>query len=256
MIQTGLIYCRASDLVAASATVALTSGTANTAYPLVNLYDLNPAKVFKATGTSCTITFTYGGAQRWQAFALITHNLPGATVTLTNNGGMASQPVTIPSDAEDGLSVDPFLDLRDVAGNSATVWTLTITGAAANVAIGEVLAASTLRQLPIRWNVVEGEDIPVRRNVTAFGVSLVYHLGIRTRRLAGTLIHHKSRADLLTLKRGALGLGRGVLVIPDLLVNDALFMRHASTDNEWTRIAPGLTQMSIALEEVGRGPGV
>jgi len=254
--QQGLLYCRASDMVVASATVALTSGTANAAFPLVNLYDLNPAKVFKATGTSCTITFTYGGAQRWQAFALITHNLPGATVTLTNNGGMASQPITVPSDAEDGLSVDPFLDLRYVTGNSATVWTLTITGASANVAIGEVVAASTLRQMPVRWNLVQGEDIPVRRNRTAYGISLTYPLGVRSRRLSGTLIHEKFRADLLSLKRGALGVGRGFLVIPELLVNDAWFMRHTDTDNDWTRVNSAHSQMSIALEEVGRGPGV
>ena len=252
----GIFYARPSDIITASATVALTAGAANAAFPLVNLYDLNPAKPFKATSGGCTITFTYGGATTLQAIAIILHNLVGATVALTNNAGMASQAITIPANSADGLSVDPFKDLRAVASNSATVWTLTITGASANVAIGEVLLCASLRQFEVAREVTRGDRIPAKRDVTSFGVTLVYPLGVRNHRVAALTLLETERANLLTLFHGALGERRGFLVIPDLLVNDAYYMRFASDDFPWVHLTDEKTDLTMAFEDVGRGPGV
>lgn len=254
--MNGIFYCRPADIVTADATVALTSGTANAAFPLVNLYDLNPAKVFKATGTACTIRLTYGADQALEAIALITHNLVGASVTVTNNGGMATQTITIPADAEDGLSVDPFLDLRFVANAVATQWNIVITGASANVAIGELLAIETLRDMEVGRELRRGDLIPQRLNVTAHGIKLIYPLGVRTHRIAAMTILESLRADILALWHGALGMRRGFLVIPDLNVNEAYFMRFAADDFPWMHTTDEMTDMTIAFEDVGRGPGV
>ena len=254
--MNGVFYCRPSDIVTDAATVALTSGTENAAFPLTNLYDLNPAKVFKATGTSCTIRLTYGAAQALQAIALIMHNLVGASVTVTNNGGMATQTIVIPANAEDGLSVDPFLDLRPVANASATQWNIVITGAAANVAIGELLAVETLRDMEVGRELRRGDVIPQRMNVTASGVKLIYPLGVRLHRISAITILESLRSDLLALWHGALGMRHGFLVIPDLNVNVAYFMRFAADDFPWVHTTDEMTDMTIALEDVGRGPGV
>jgi hypothetical protein len=255
LTQSGLIYARYSDIAIASATISLTAGTANAAFPLSNLSILNPAIVFKATGTSCTIRFTYAGSTRWYAVFIFVHNLVGATVTLTNGAGL-SQGITIPAAALDGHSVDPYKDLTDAANPSSTTWDLAITGASANVAIGLIVPVLALRQLPVRWKLRQAERMPAIRHTLVGGGTLRYPIGTRQRGLDGTLIEESARADLINLKRDALGIARPFPLIENLAVNEGLLMTFRDQELAWTREHPSYSNQTIELDEVDRGLGV
>lgn len=253
----GVLYCRPSDIPTSTATITLTAGAANAAYPLVNAYDKNPAKPFKATGTGCTIRFVWSVAQTLEAFAIITHNLVGASVTLTNNAGLSQSFGTIPSDAEDGLSVDPWLDLRSLINATATQWNLVITGASANVAIGEVLPIASLRDLLVLPKPEEAEDMPAIQHEATRDSTLVYALGVRRRRFLGQLLDEQDRLDVLSLRRDALGVSKGFAFMPDEDENECLFMQFRDPSVSWQRWTPEVADaMTIDLWEVGRGPGV
>lgn len=247
------LYAKYSDSVLSQATVSLTSGTAADAFPLSQLYDGRPDKIFRATGTACTIRATFGGSKTIQGIALIHHNLHGLTLTLTNNGGMASQNIVVPTASEDGFPIHPWWDGRLVANNAATQWNLAITGAAANVGIGELLLIETLRTLPIRWGPTEGEDHPAIIHTTERGVKLKSSRSVRMRELSGAVLLESDRAEMASLRRGTLGQMRGFLLIPDSTKNDALMVAFQESKRVFSRRNPGFTDQSIAVEELSAG---
>jgi hypothetical protein len=250
-------YARPSENVAPNATPSLTAGTANAAFPLANLIDLNPAKPFKATGTSATIRFTFGGSQTIKAIVIVTHNLVGATVALTNNGGMASQAIAIPANAEDGHSVNPFKDLSLVASNAGTQWDLAITGAANPIAIGEILLLSEWRTLTpnVDWGIDDVDIHPAIVHRTDGGVRLVYDRGVRWRELDGLItgVTDAQRALLLALARDARNHVKNWPFVLDPLVNDARFLHFADERVGFKLEHLDSSPFIVRLQEESRG---
>lgn len=254
-MATDTLYGRPSDNICASATLSLTTGAAAAGYPLTNLQDLRPDTPFKCTGVNATIVCTFGAAKTLQAIALAHHNLYGLTITVTNNGGvMASQNLVVPAVSNDGLPVNPWIDLRSVAGNSAAVWTITIAGAAANVAIGELLLIQTLRSMPLRYGCEIVERHPALTHRTEYDVKLSYGMGLRYRRMTGMIEKESERASLLALHRDARGTLKPWLFILESDVNDAMFVAFDDT-SEWAhqRQTPAHTPSQVKIEELIAG---
>lgn len=253
----GCLYATPADNVTASATPSLIVGAADSAYPLTNVDDLDPSVVFKTTGTTATIRFTFGVAQALDAIALFNHNLHGLTLTVTNNGGMASQNLVVPSQPEDNLRLDPWLDLREVASASATQWEIAIAGAAANIAIGEVALLEHLRELRIRWNFTIAERHPTLEQRTEYGKRLQYDFGVRVRRFEGLPFLYEDRADLRRLRRRARGSLIPWVLIPDGDLNDALLVQFSDEEHaeryEFHDGTDGVVDMPVAVEEVHAG---
>lgn len=245
-------YCRPSDIVTDGATVSLTAGAAAAAFPLANLYDRKAHSVFKATGTSCTIRATYGGAKTLQAIALIHHNLAGATVTVTNGAGF-SNGLTIPSTPLDALPLDPWESYIGLANTSSTTWDIAISGASANVAIGELLLIETLRTLRIRWEPEEDEQHRAIVLETDYGVRQRYGMGVRQRAFRGLAYLEADRADILALQRDARGPLKSFCLVPDSTVNDALFVDLSIDVRTFRRRNPGFTDMALAFREQQKG---
>jgi hypothetical protein len=249
-------YARPSDNKSPSATWTVTSGALAAAYPIANISDLIAAKPIKATGTSLTVRATFGGSQQIKAIVIVGHNLVGATVALTNNGGMASQTIAIPANHEDGHSVNPFKDLSAVASNSGTQWDLAITGAAANVAIGEVLLLSEWRTFErnIKWGLRDRDIHPTTQHRTDGRVRHVYDHGIKIRRLSGEVdATDAGYASLLALARDARGSVKNWPLVLDPLVNDARFLHFADDEIEATLQFLDLDPIPLAFEEESRG---
>lgn len=246
------LYCRPSDVVTDSATVTLAAGTADSAYPLTNLYDRKAYSVFKATGTSCTPRATFGGSQTIQAAAVIQHNLAGATVTVTNGAGFSND-LTVPSDSEDGHSINPWEDYRGLSNTASTQWNLAVSGASANVAIGEWALVQTLRTLPIIWGVIEDESHPVSRSVTDYGVDLNYGMGVRSRIVRCEVKLDSMRADLVSLQRDARGALKPFLFVLDSSVNDAMWVTLETDVLSIVRKQPRISSVELIFKEQQRG---
>ena len=246
------LYGKYSDNVCPSATLSLTVGAANASYPLTNLQDLKPNTPFKATGTSATIRATFGAGKALQAVGLVWHNLYGLTITVTNNAAMASQSLVVPAVSDDGLPVNPWLDLRTVT-TSATQWNFEITGAAANIAIGELILIETVRTMPIRWGVEVVERHPAIVHRTDYHVPLIYGMGVRYRVLTGDITRASELAALKALHRDARGTRYPWWFVLDSDVNDAMFV-HFDDASEWAHQREyNQSPSSVTIEEVCPG---
>jgi hypothetical protein len=236
----------------------LSMTNADSTFPAANGTDLDPATVLKATTTSTVITLTHSGSVTAVGFAIINHNLVGATVTLANGGGY-SQAITIPARSSDGQCVNAWRDMRADANTAATVWTLTITGASANVAIGELVMVTALRR--VTWlTIVGGTEAsfrwhwPKRIHRTFYGSRLVYDTGVRMRAASGESLTEADRALFLALAQSAKGASYGFLFIPDSSVNDAWFV----VIPDMSEIVSGfqsatISRVQFAIEEVSSG---
>jgi hypothetical protein len=230
------IYSRASENIADNVTPTLASGTADAAYPLTNLYDLNPAKPFKtsSSATAVRVTWDHGSAQRADLVCLPMHNIPAGTdvryqmnATDSWGGPTVNAAITIPTAGADGLPIPAWKDLTGVSGYSAGGFryhSLFVPALAGITALGEIYVGSQKRQdiKNYQWNYKKAERHPVILRKTAYGVPLSYRLGHREREMAFRVGPNASElALLLEWFRDAYGQKRPFLFVPDPDVNDA-----------------------------------
>lgn len=247
------LFCFPADIVTPSATLSLTSGAANAAFPLVNLQDGNPAKPFKATGTACTIRATFVSPVTLRAVSLGPHNLAGATVLISNNGTMGSTAFPIPANRLSGLSKDPWLAFP---ADAATQWNLAISGASANVAIGELQWIAQMRTLEV---VLKARLTPVHRSIahpTDFGAKLKYWLGVAQRRIQMSLFYDADvAASLLDLVDAAQGQFKSFRLVMDQNVNEAFLVDLTNDEQVFELLTKNAGVGTVDLEflEIQRG---
>jgi len=259
------VYQHYSDNVTPNASIVAT--TEDSAYPAENIANLNPAKPAKLTGTTGNWVFDFTSAQRVDLVAIIHHNLTaGLEVRIQGNATDSwssptfNQQITIPAYKEDGYPTNPWLDLRALSGYSASgfrFWRLVVVGTnGAAVAIGEFVMGSLFRSLDpnIDWGVKVREDRRVVEHTTDYGVSNIYELGVTVRGFQGSLDSPDTQADALDAWwRDTRGRVRPFLLVPDGTVNDAWFVRWASTQKEITRQFIDRNTIPVEFAEVGRG---
>jgi hypothetical protein len=254
------LFAYPSENAAATATLSMTNE--NATYPATKGNNLDPADPLKATATSTVITITLSGSTTLKGFALINTNLAGATCTLTNTASY-SQVITTPARTADGNCVHGWRDMRSDANPTATVWTLTITGASANVAIGEIVAVTNLRDLNWRWQTGGPElahawDAIIHR--TFYGSRLKYNKRILIRSGRGTAVRDTDRSTLLGLAQACQSSSYDnangevpFLFIPDSAVNDAWFVHLTDSSLRWIKVQQNSSDTSIDLTEVSSG---
>lgn len=237
---------------------ALSATNENADFPIervqVDDHD-SPVNPFKATTTASVITITLDDDETPDCLAIINHNLEGATVTLANGAGF-SQAVEIPSRTRDGLCVNAFFDMRELANRLDDVWTLTITGAAGNIAIGRLVLIATGGLQPVPWLVKTPSYRPERLMSslkTYAGVELIHDKGIRIRHASGRTIEDADRAVQEAAWDAARGRALPFLFVPETDVNDAWWVRFDSL--EWSHdVYQEVSPSAIALSEISMGP--
>lgn len=244
------LYCRPSDILTDAATVSVTSGATAAAYPVANISDRKAHSVAKSSGTSITYRAVFGGSKTLQGVVLV--NTDATAVTLSNAAGL-SVSIAIPSTPEDGLHLDPWIDLRDVANTSSATWNIALTGPS-GVALGEWLLIETWRDLPILWDALqEGETHGTILHVTDYGVRLKLGLGVRQRVVTGRTIHDSFRASLVALQRDAEGPRSAFALILDQAQNDALYVDLTDDTRSVNRIHPRASNIPLAFIEQQKG---
>jgi hypothetical protein len=251
--MAGSLYARPSDLL--TPTWSLTAGSAEALYPVTNLGDGKPYKPFKATSGTATMRATFGGATTLQAIALVSHNLAGVTVSITNGAGLSTT-LAVPADTDDDLSVTAWKDLRGLSNPSSTTWNLAVSGASANVAVGEVLLIETVRTLNTTWGLVHGVEYPIDEQKTEMDVPLIYELGVRNRTLRADLLLESDREAMFALAADARGRARAWWLVLDDTENDAMYVRFVKSAFDVTRESPRVSPMSVDVEEIGLGPAL
>lgn len=256
----GAWFVKPSDNVAPSATPTFSVGTVDSDFPLANVLTLEPDVVTKANENTATLRLTWGGSKTLVGLALINVNFPGVTIALTNNGGMATQNVTVPA-PEDDLMINAFFDLDGVANRSGTQWNIAVVGSHP-VTIGTVIAIEEWTEVRMRWDYELKERFPVIEHRTSYQKRLQYRIPVRYRVYSGTPFYAEDRNTLRTIRREAYGSITPVCFVPDRNDDDVLLAQFSGDFAERTTFTDGLfpddtargvVEMPITLEEVSGG---
>ncbi len=263
-----LLFGHYSDNVAPNAVVSLGSGTEDADFPLVNVADRDPSLPGQFTTTTGRIVFDFTNPQRVDVAAIIHHNLTAGLTNVkvqanaTNSWGAPSfsATFTIPAYHRDGMPVNPFIDLTVQAGYSAggwRYWSIVVADVnAAAVKLGEIWLGNLKRTLVrnIEWGAEESDEWPSVVHVTDFGVKTVYPYGTKQRSLSGSMkTTDAGLAALLDFHRDSFGQARGVLIVPDPEVNDALLARITTPRIAFKRLFLDLNEVGLSVEELSRG---
>lgn len=262
--MANLLFQKPTDNIAAAGTVAVTSGTEDTAYPAANLVDLNPAKPAKLTTTTGAWRWDFGSAVNVDFVAIIHHNLDaGLNVRIQGNAADAwgaptiDQAITIPTYRSDEFPVNPFKDLTGIAPRSFRYWRLVIVGVnSAAVQIGEVWISATKRTLAvnIRWNYEENDDQPLIEHLTDFHVRTVYTYGVSIRRFVAQLTTTNAGAlEIYDWWRSCRGRAHPMLIALDADVNDCMMARFNMSFLKSNREFTDYNPIDLDLLEVSRG---
>lgn len=261
------IYSKYTDYVGPNATITVNTGAEDTTYPAANLSNRIPSKPAQLTGTSGSWVFDWGVAQRVDWVALFHHNLDaGLSVLIQMNatnawgGPSFSQPITIPAYRQDGFNPGPWLDLTPLAGYSAGGFRflrLLINAVnSAAVKIGEFGIVSNKRILNpnFDWPVKKPEDRPIIENVTDYGVSTIYDLGVTRRKFSGGLdVSDAIAIDMADWWRGTRGRARPHAFVPDESVNEAWLARFGGNTLDLDQQFLDRNTIPFEIEEVSRG---
>jgi hypothetical protein len=242
--------------VGPNATWSVTSGAAAAGFPVGNLGDRNPAKVFMATGTSVTVRATFGGSQVLVGVHIANHNLAGATVSITSGSGL-NQSIPIAANSG-GFCVNPFLDFSSASSGQRTSTTFDIVvtgGALGNIAIGEIELLTAIRDLKWVWGL---RRRPVRLVTTPGntwgGSRILYNKRIRVYEWTGQVKRQTEESAMTTLEDEAQGEVFNWTLWPDRAVNQghSVYFKPGTFELIWR--APQLTEVPIDIREHSSGP--
>lgn len=250
-------YCRPSENLTPSATLSLTAGVVDGAFPLTNLQDLKPRTVFKSTGTGCTIRSHWAAPVTIEALSIHFHKLAGvASVTITNPAGF-SRPLTIPANTLDGHCIDPWDDYRGLSLVTDDDWDIAVVGAATVVVIGEIVWWQKVREFELDRGAEADEEHPAIVHAGEYHPRIgVYSLGTRVRGFRCPITPQTSADDLQTLHRDAAGPLTPFTLIPDSTQNDALFVHLVPTNHQYAENFPrgsGARETRLDVVEALRG---
>lgn len=261
------IYSKYADYVGPNATVTVNTGTEDSTYPAANLVNRIPSKPAQLTGTSGSWVLDFLAAQRVDWVGLPHHNLDaGLDVKIQMHATSAwgapsfSQAITIPAYQQDGFNPGPWLDLTTLSGYLVAGYRfLRLLINAANsqpVKIGELMVVSNKRTLNpnVSWPVKKPIQRKIIENVTDYGVSTIYDMGVSRRRFDGELdILDATAATMADWWLGTRGRARPFAFIPDESVNEAWLARFADDQLNLTQQLNDRNSIPIAVEEVSRG---
>ena len=261
----GCLFGAPDHNVLSTATLSWTVSSEDSDYPLTNLTGvlaLESDQVAKAAASTATLRATFDDAQALEGILAINTNWAGLTVALTNNGGMATQNRTFVNPG-DGLQINGWWDLRDVAGASATQWNIAVTSAPDQVTIGALLLVSSWDAFKIRWGYRIGHVRPVISHRTSHQKRLTYRIPVKYRTFTGEAFWSEDRDGVRALHEQTHGSHTPFAFIPDVDDPDAFLVQFTEDPNEETyefhqgsfeaATATGITPMPIHLEEVNAG---
>ena len=242
-----MLYARYTDLLLPTS-VDVTAGTEDAAYPKTNIYNRKSYSVGRFTGTSGTYRQNFSASKTAQAAVFFNTN--ATAIQLTNAAGL-NEAITIPTTPDDGLTIDAWIDLRDLGNTSSDAWSAALTGPT-GVGIGEWILLETLRSIEVLFEPVptESEQHAVSHQETDYGVDLDYSLGVRQRSWELSARGNDARDIFMALERAQKGRFYPFVIIPNEALNDALFVKLSSDVMHLKPIAFGASDFSTYVSDV------
>jgi hypothetical protein len=248
--------------VASPPTPTWATGTPDSDFPLANVLTLEPDVVAKANENTATLRFTFGASKTIVGFLFINLSFPGVTMTVTNNGGMATQNVPVPA-PKDNLMVNAFIDLTGVPSNSAAQWNFAVAGTAP-VTFGHVVAIEEWSEFRMRWSYVLTPVFPVIEHRTSYKKRLQYWIPTRYRKFKGMPFYAEDRNSIRGLREEAHGSITPWGFVSDMNDTSAsMLVQFGPHENEETYeffdgdfdddSVRGVVEMPIELEEAHGG---
>lgn len=267
--MANLVYTRTSDNQARAATITVNTGTEDTAYPSANLADHQPEKPARLSTTTGSWVFDMGSATRLDFAAIIHHNLtPGLEVRLQGNASNVwtsptlNQAFTIPAVYADFFPPNPWLNLKTLvpiaANRTFQFWRLVIVGSnALPISIGEVVLASTLRDLGIR-NISWGSERMWRRPAVLHETDLLvrhtYDFGTTVRAVTvETQATDVTLREIETWYRDAQGIAKPFMIVPLSSENDAWMVSFVEPQQQYQREYLNVNTATMIFQELSRG---
>ena len=237
-MSTTVYYTLPMDALAPDITWSVTTGTVVAAFPLANINDGLPHTIAKITHAgSCIIDGDLGSSIQCGLVVIVAQNIPvGSTVNVIRSdsatfaAGNETTALTIPAVREDGLSVNPFVDLSGVAAKRYIRFDITA-ATGTEIAIGELRVEARAGTTPrtfarlYQQDAYADETRPQTRTRTVRGVEVVYDYGVTRRE--GVIPVWKmrdgttTRDQVLTLLRSVRDNPTAFVFIPDSTINEA-----------------------------------
>jgi hypothetical protein len=257
--ETLQAYTRPGDDVAPNATWSLTAGTAVSGYGPERVGNRNPAKAFKATGTSATLRATFGANQVLVGVALVNHNWAGAASVAITSGSGLNEAITIPANVG-GQCVNTILDFSTelLAQRTSTTFDIAVsTGVLGNVAIGEILLLTAIRDLRWSWGLKIKPRRLVKRAGDTFGGSVLqYNKRVLVHEITAVVDLQTEEAAMLAHEQEAQGEIFPWLVWPNTGDSRIHYVQFQPGTFERVFQSPGFTAMPIVAIELSQGPSL
>jgi len=243
--------CLPGDDVVNIATLSMTNEESDPNYQVEQIQHPDPSYVAKATGPSTVITVTLPGNVTLKAVSI--HNTNATTASIASGAGL-SQVIAIPALDPDGQRRGGWKDLDGVTGATDDVFTVTLSVVSGVVWVGRIALWVAARA--VNWE--EGRDEGVLRpgNVaitTRLGSIVHDDQGIRTRWFEMTFTLAEDAAIFRALEMSAKGAVLPFALVPDELVNDALWVNAPEAYTERLN-APGFASIPRRFVELSGGP--
>lgn len=269
------IYTYPSDELGISATITLTTGTADSNYPVTNVATPSPAFSFLSTipapssASGVDILWDHGTATDAKLFSLHHHNIPAGTdvrfqrnATNAWGGPTMDVPVSISPYPNTGLP-DPFaVDLTVQTGYSAGGFRysrLHVPSLSQLVGVGSALIWSAKRQdlRALRFPIRPEEQHPTRKFRTSHGVYNKYRLGVRLRQAEGVI--RNTNADFATWLswfRATQGDYGSFLYWLDLSTTIGWIASFGDDTTDMEYSAYNVSPAHVVIEELSSGPAL
>lgn len=181
------------------------SGTApSTSYSLATLLTGNPAARVRFGATTVSIVFTLTGSKEGAVIVLPMHNItPGSTtVAVLSNAAGLSVNLPVPVLGADGWPPTLAYDFSAQSNRTSNVWTLTITGNAANVILGGAIAIYPKKTFTgltdngsVEWQVQQSKTRNMTETPNEYATPYVQDYGTISRKLTFSVTGVSSGID-------------------------------------------------------------
>jgi hypothetical protein len=261
------LYTRPTERL--GGTLAVNTGTEDTAYVAANLDDNLPFKPAKLTGTTGSWTRDLGSSLQVDFAAVIHHNLSaGLDLRLQGHPTDAwgapdvNLAFTIPAAHADGFTKNVFLDVTAfvplAANRTKRWWRLLINSANAfPVAVGEWTMYSAIRNFGIR-NISKGSTRRTLRPSVVHETELLFRRGFdlgTTLRACDVELEATdvTRDDVDALYRSASGEVKPFVIVPHREQDEPWFVTLVGEAFEYERAHRNYNPLSLSFQELARG---
>lgn len=239
-----------SDELVRQASLSMTNQDGT--FPVTRAQSDNPAQLAKATTNATVVTVNCGGNVTPVGVAIINSNATSASIS---NAAGLNQAITIPALDAEGQRVHAWKDLTGLASRTDDIFDITLSRPSGILTFGRLVLVVAWKDVnwPAKGPAFDVQRPGTRSMITDLGTEVIHYAGIRTRSAEATFDLAEDAAMWRSLDQSGQGSNRPFLLIPDITVNDAWWVRQPVGFRERPG-EPGFTEIARRFQELSSGP--